>query len=97
MIAAPEFSGFLQGHNVAGLLHHAQDGGVAPVVGAQLALGVLADVEAPLAEPTLALASFMASASFKASCSDAFSRWKAMRWADLGPMPGRRPSSSMST
>ena len=26
----------------------------------------------------------------------AFNRWKAMRWADFGPMPGSRPSSSIS-
>src|SRR5437660_441913 len=35
----------------------------------------------------------MAAASRRASSGDSLRRWKAMRCADLGPMPGRRPSS----
>src|SRR4051794_15094737 len=44
---------------------------------------------------TRSFTSVMARASRLASSFDSFSRWKAMRWADLGPTPGRRPSSSM--
>src|SRR5581483_9855045 len=39
--------------------------------------------------------SVMARARRTASSLGSFRRWKAMRWADLGPTPGRRPSSSM--
>ena len=45
---------------------------------------------------TLALASVMAMASRATSSAGTFSRWKAIRCADFGPMPGSRPSSSMS-
>ena len=38
----------------------------------------------------------MASASRSASSGATFNRWKVIRWADLGPTPGSRPSSSMS-
>ena len=41
------------------------------------------------------LTAMMASASRRASSPGTFKMWKAMRWADFGPMPGRRPSSSM--
>src|SRR5687768_2973876 len=41
--------------------------------------------------------SLMARASRRASSLGSFSRWKAMRWADLGPTPGSRPSSSISS
>jgi hypothetical protein len=44
---------------------------------------------------TLSLTSEIARASRTASSFDSFSRWKAMRWADFGPMPGSRPSSSI--
>ena len=45
---------------------------------------------------TLALASVIAPASRATSSAGILSRWKAMRWADFGPMPGSRPSSSIS-
>jgi hypothetical protein len=45
---------------------------------------------------TLALASLMAVDRRATSSAGIFSRWKAIRCADFGPMPGRRPSSSMS-
>src|SRR3954454_12987155 len=35
------------------------------------------------------------SASRRTSAGSAWSRWNAIRWAPLGPTPGRRPSSSM--
>src|SRR5204862_6440092 len=44
---------------------------------------------------TRSLASVIERASRAASSLDSLSRWKAMRCADLGPTPGRRPSSSM--
>src|SRR5215213_9455234 len=44
---------------------------------------------------TLSLASVIDRARRKASSSGSFRRWKAMRWADFGPTPGRRPSSSI--
>src|SRR5919107_411281 len=44
---------------------------------------------------TRSLASAIAVLRRRASSRDSFSRWKAMRWADFGPMPGSRPSSSM--
>src|SRR4051812_35276211 len=37
----------------------------------------------------------MAWARRRASGLSTLSRWKAMRWADLGPTPGSRPSSSI--
>src|SRR3954466_10077305 len=39
--------------------------------------------------------SVMLRARRTASSLGSFSRWSAMRWALLGPTPGRRPSSSM--
>jgi hypothetical protein len=45
---------------------------------------------------TRSLASLMARASRLASSAGNFNRWKAMRCADLGPIPGSRPSSSIS-
>src|SRR5580658_1287357 len=42
------------------------------------------------------LTATMASARRVASSGATFRMWKARRWADLGPMPGRRPSSSTS-
>ena len=39
----------------------------------------------------------MASTSRFMSCGSASRMWKASRWADLGPTPGRRPSSSISS
>ena len=50
VVAAVELLGLLHRDDVAGLLDHAQDRGVAPVVGAEPARGALGDVEAPLAE-----------------------------------------------
>src|SRR5438874_4407437 len=44
---------------------------------------------------TRSLALTMASASRLASSGAVFTRWKASRCADFGPMPGRRDSSSM--
>ena len=45
---------------------------------------------------TLALASLIAPARRATSSAGIFSRWKAIRCADFGPMPGSRPSSSIS-
>ena len=45
---------------------------------------------------TRALASVIAAASRATSSAGILSRWKAIRCADFGPMPGSRPSSSMS-
>src|SRR4051794_3757076 len=39
--------------------------------------------------------SVMERANRTASSFGSFRRWNAMRWADLGPTPGRRPSSSI--
>src|SRR3712207_4925774 len=44
---------------------------------------------------TRSFTSVMAWASRTASGLSTLSRWKAMRWADLGPTPGSRPSSSI--
>src|SRR5215218_4834450 len=44
---------------------------------------------------TLALTSWMALARRSASAGSTLSRWKAIRWALLGPIPGSRPSSSI--
>jgi hypothetical protein len=46
---------------------------------------------------TRSLAAAIAPASRSASVDASLSRWKAMRCADLGPTPGNRPSSSMSS
>ena len=43
------------------------------------------------------LARRMDSARRLASSAGAFTRWNASRWADFGPMPGSRDSSSMSS
>ena len=55
VVAAPELAGLLDGHDVAGLLDHADHGGVAARVGADRALVALGDVEAPGAERDLVL------------------------------------------
>src|SRR6185312_2189386 len=46
---------------------------------------------------TLSLTARMASASRFMSSGSASRTWKAIRWADLGPMPGSRPNSSISS
>jgi hypothetical protein len=46
---------------------------------------------------TLSRTSVSTSASRLTSKLSVCRMWKAMRWADLGPMPGRRPSSSISS
>jgi hypothetical protein len=45
---------------------------------------------------TRAFASVMARAKRWASSVGSLSRWKAMRCADFGPIPGSRPSSSIN-
>ena len=45
---------------------------------------------------TLALASVIALARRATSSAGTLRRWKAIRCADFGPMPGSRPSSSIS-
>ena len=45
---------------------------------------------------TRALASVSAWASRATSSAGIFKRWNAMRCADFGPIPGSRPSSSIS-
>src|SRR6478672_3524353 len=44
---------------------------------------------------TFALTSISTSARRRTSTGSACRRWNAMRWALLGPTPGRRPSSSI--
>src|SRR2546421_2256316 len=44
---------------------------------------------------TFSLAPRSASARRRASSGGAFTTWNARRWADLGPIPGRRDSSSI--
>jgi len=46
---------------------------------------------------TRSLASTMARLRRSASSLGAFKRWNATRWADFGPIPGSRPSWSMSS
>ena len=58
--------------------------------------GALGHVPASLAERTLALASVIARASRRRPRRGSFSRWKAIRCADFGPIPGSRPSSSIN-
>ena len=102
VVAAPVLAGLLDGDDVAGLLDHAEDGRVPPGVAADLALDVLVGpscLSAMLKQrrhhDTRSLTTVMAWASRRASSDGSLSRWKAMRWADLGPTPGRRPSSSI--
>jgi hypothetical protein len=45
---------------------------------------------------TFAFASVIARERRSASSTGNLRRWKAIRWADFGPMPGSRPSSSIS-
>ena len=45
---------------------------------------------------TFSLASRIAAASLPTSSAGIFSRWKAIRCAERGPIPGSRPSSSIS-
>ena len=45
---------------------------------------------------TRAFISSMAAVSRAVSSVGNFMRWKASRWADFGPIPGRRPNSSMT-
>ena len=96
VVAPVELAGLLDGHQVAGLLDHAHDRGVAAGVGADAAQVALGHVEAGLAErdPVLGLGDGAGQAE-RVGLGSSLSRWKAMRWADLGPTPGRRPSSSM--
>ena len=46
---------------------------------------------------TLRFASSIAADNSSTSPAGAFSRWKAMRCADFGPIPGSRPSWSISS
>ena len=95
VVAAAVLTGLLDRDDVAGLLDDAEHRRVAA-----------GSAQMPHSSPSLmlkhrwhhatrSLASAMARARRRASSLDSFSRWKAMRWADLGPMPGSRPSSSM--
>ena len=96
VVAAVELAGALDGDDVARLLDHAHDVAVAAVVAAERAQLLVGDVEAAAQKRTFSLASRMAAASRMTSSAGILSRWKAMRWADRGPIPGSRPSSSMS-
>ena len=95
VVATLELTGALDGDDVTGLLHHTQHVGVATLVEADPAQLPLAQVEAAGAEATRSLAATIASARRRVSSGSDFNRWKAMRCADFGPIPGRRPRASM--
>ena len=96
VVAAPELAGALDRDDVLGLLDDADQGGVAARVAADPALLGLGDVAADLAEP----APWPSSRPGRRRAGvrrpgRLASRWKAIRWAPLGPTPGSRPSSSI--
>ena len=97
VVAPPVLARPLHRHQVVRLLHDAEEARVPGGVLADPARVLVRDVEAAWSSGrTRAFMSTSESARSWTVAADCFSRWKARRWAVLGPMPGRRWSASIS-
>ena len=90
VVLARELPGLLDRDDVTGVLDHADRRGVPPVVGADGAQPALGHVEAAGAEgdPLLHRHDGLGQPEWRPRAPPA-DRWKVMRCADLGPMPGQ--------
>ena len=94
VVAAMELSGPLHGDDIPWIRHHAQQTFVPLGVGTDGAGTAGGEVAADGTEGHLLLGLHDGVGKFLRLLHGRFSTWKARRWADLEPMPGRRANCS---